>query len=243
MQRYVAGFPIVVVAGAAVVACGGGGASRTDAAADTGAGGAAGGGVDAGADAPGGGVDAVGPGLDVPPDLSPAQVAAALDGLRWELPCSNNDAYYCDTPEAKTVETTLTGPPGTRYDITLRFRGVVEQKTYEGGTADGMWSAGGEPAFDLYNIYKLEISDPPAVYFLNAGQSNLGYCVPLDYTKTIRVAAGATVSMTADPVDTAQVNNHAEAGAPIVVAGIPPAPDPYDGQFIQMDVVSVAVAP
>jgi hypothetical protein len=83
------------------------------------------------------------------------------------------------------------------------------------------------------------ISNPPQQYFLNAGASGTLYCFGVDYTETVQIAAGATVTLTADPVDAVSAFNQDANGSPIVVPGIPPAPDAYDGQFLQMDVVSV----
>jgi hypothetical protein len=184
--------------------------------------------------------------LEVAPEVSPMMAAAALDGLRWQLPCADNENHgngYCDSPATDAKSATLSGNPGARYDITLRFRGVVEEKTYLYGTADGHWQAGGVPNEDLYNVYKLEIAAPAQTYYLNAGQTGLGYCVPIDYTKTVQANAGALVSLTADSIDSSQVDNHSDPGYPLVVPEIAPAPDAYNGQFIQMDVVSVTERP
>jgi hypothetical protein len=182
--------------------------------------------------------------LEAAPEVSPMTAVAALDGLRWTLPCSNNGNGYCDTPQNDAKSATLSGNAGAIYDVALRFRGVVEPKTYLYGSADGYWQTGGIPNEDLYNVYKLEIAAPAQTYYLNAGSSGLGYCVPIDYTKTVQVQAGTTVSLTADSIDAAEVDNHDDAySAPIVVPGIPPAPAAYDGQFIQMDVVSVTERP
>jgi hypothetical protein len=181
--------------------------------------------------------------LEVSPEVSPAMAAAALDGLRWALPCSNNGNGYCDSPATDVKSATLSGNAGVTYDITLRFRGVVEEKTYLYGTAEEHWQIGGIPNEDLYNVYKLEIAAPAQTYYLNAGQTGLGYCVAIDYTKTIQAKAGTVVSLSADSIDSAQVDNHSDPGDPVIVPGIPPAPTFYDGQFIQMDVVSVTERP
>jgi hypothetical protein len=111
--------------------------------------------------------------LEVGPEVSPMMAAAALEGLRWTLPCSNNGNGYCDTPAADTKSATLSGNAGVTYDITLRFRGVVEEKTYLYGTAEGHWQIGGIPNEDLYNVYKLEVAAPAQTYYLNAGQTGL----------------------------------------------------------------------
>ncbi len=216
-------FSIILVA-----ACGGGASATRDAAPD----------------APETGMDASRDLVpDVARDVSPAAAVAVLSGLRWELPCSDNFNGYCNTPAVREKSATLTGAPGATYEIVLRFRGVVEEKTYEGGTTDGHWTRGGVPAADLYNVYKMDVTNPPQTFFLNSGVSLSGYCVGLDYTRTVRMAADSTVTLTADPIDGAQVENGGIDGLPVVVPDIPPSPDRYDGQFIQMDVVSVAQVP
>jgi hypothetical protein len=76
----------------------------------------------------------------------------------------------------------------------------------------------------------------------NAGASSIYYCFEIDYLVTIRVNAGAQVKLTADPLDQAIIANKIQAGTPLVDATMPPAPAPFNGQFVQMDVVAVTVA-
>ena len=70
-------------------------------------------------------------------------VGAALDGQRWEVPCtgpSTESDRLCSTVPAATsgcpdvyrpVDRTATfgGEPGQRYAVTLRFRGVVGRQS------------------------------------------------------------------------------------------------------------------
>jgi hypothetical protein len=171
-------------------------------------------------------------------------IALSLQGLRWEMPCKPQHADICDAAVAKPIKTaTLAGDPATTYDVTLRFRGVVEQQAYAGGRADGLWYVGGRSDNGLYNIYELATSAPAQVFYLNAGHASLAYVWPLDYQQTIRIQGGSTVTLIADPQDGSLVSNVDEHGKPIVVPGVPPAPAPFDGQFIQMDVVSVTGKP
>lgn len=167
-------------------------------------------------------------------------VAATLSGLRWELPCSMpRGETWCTTSAAAPRSATLTGSAARSYDVRMRFRGVVERKTYSGGRADGPWYVGGAPASNPYNIYSLTVSDPAETYYLNPGPQ-ADVCVALDFERTVRVRGNARLTLgTNTGTDTAQVNNR---GA-IVVPGIAPAPDAYDGQFIQMDVLSVTLVP
>lgn len=169
-------------------------------------------------------------------------VAATFTGLRWELPCVQTRGTSCTTPGLTTRTARMGGERGKIYDVELQFRGVIETEGYTGGTNDGaFFQIGGNPINDTWNIYRLDVSSPRGTYYLNRGRGGLFYCFRIDYKKTIRIEAGATVTLTADPVDSAreQIVNRDERGQPIVVPGVAPAPRAFDGQFIQMDVVSV----
>ncbi len=170
-----------------------------------------------------------------------ASVAATLNGLRWELPCTKAvaDPTVCETLPSVTTSATMGGTPGTTYEVTLRFRGVVEISLYDGGTANGYWQIGGAPPVgSTINVYALDVSALPQTYYVNQGVSNR-VVVALDYTETIPIEAGATVTLRADSRDSFELRNLGSDGQPIVVPGIAPAPKPFDGQFMQMDVVSV----
>jgi len=172
------------------------------------------------------------------------EVAAGFSGLRWELPCvTDTSPELCTTGTVDVVKTsTLRGTAGTTYDVELRFRGVIEPKTYTGGTRDGFFQTGGAAANDTANVYKLTVSEPAGTFFVNAGTTRAStalYCEAMDYVKTVPANAGATIELTAMPLDGLQIKNRAMDGTPIVVAAIPPAPQPFSGQFVQMDVVSV----
>jgi hypothetical protein len=170
-------------------------------------------------------------------------VAVTLTGLRWEIPCGGDaSATVCTCTDPSPVVATLAGVSGTTYNVQLRFRGVIEQKTYTGGTADATdpsFYVGGADNGDTYNVYKLEVTAPAQTYFLNNGTSGIEHSWALDYTKTIQMTAGATITLTAAAKDASQIKNLDATNTPIVIPGIAPAPAAYAGQFIQMDVVSV----
>lgn len=179
-------------------------------------------------------------------DDTARDVAAALHGLRWEMPCKpGHQGPFCAAAVEKPVVTaTLAGDRGRQYDVTLRFRGVVEWEPYAGGTSEAPWYVGGKPDNSINNIYQLGISEPAQVFYLNAPRANdnLGRVWSIDYQKTIRVRGGATVTLSADAQDGNLVSNIDDQGKPLVIPEVPPSPAPFDGQFIQMDVVSVVPA-
>lgn len=168
-------------------------------------------------------------------------VAGALGGLRWELPCTGpaDAGFLCATSSTPVVVSRqILGPPGKLYAIGMRFRGVVEPRAYSGGSYDGVWwqIGGNLPSRDNgFNIYRLEISSPPQTYYLNSNPGQGSAVSAIDYSKVVTANGGATVTLTADPVDSVEIRNLSQ----LVIPGIPPAPAAVNGQFIQMDLVSV----
>jgi hypothetical protein len=125
------------------------------------------------------------------------------------------------------------------YDVTLHFRGVLELKTYRSGEEDGLFNTGGDPATDPYTEAGIEVSEPRETFYLNDGNSGDGRCVRIDYMRTIPIRGGATVRIWGATSNSAtNFNIDSSTGEPIVIEGIPPAPDPFDGQFVQVDLVS-----
>ncbi|NNF34974.1 MAG: DNRLRE domain-containing protein, partial [Saprospiraceae bacterium] len=167
------------------------------------------------------------------------EVAGVLDGLRWELPC-NGTGNTCGAKVQRPSETAiLGGDPNQLYEVTLRFRGVVEYHSYSGGQQDGLWYIGGKSNQGSFNIYQLQTTDPVQTFFLNAEKSGIYRCWPIDYTRKIKVKGGSKVILSANAQDGALIGNHDGKGKPIIIPGIAPAPEPFNGQFIQMDVLSV----
>jgi hypothetical protein len=168
-------------------------------------------------------------------DMGASPLVLGLDGKRVEALCVHDTAVdACDASIAPAWKETAGGDPGDVFQVTLRMRGVVEQKTYSGGTRLGYWQVGGTPDTTGYNVYHLRVGDQD--YYVNAGQSMIRYCWPVDYTQTILVHVGDEIVFEATSSDTAIIKNRDEAGQPIVVAGIPPAPDSFNGQFMQVNV-------
>lgn len=116
--------------------------------------------------------------------------------LVWEMRPSGGGVNI--TPAATQTSTFVTGD-GETYNVPLRVRGTVELRSYPGGVAVGdhvvKGGVPGTPAFA--NIYKMEISNPPAVYYFNSGNFGAGELYAIDSVVNVQVTDGATVTLTA----------------------------------------------
>lgn len=177
--------------------------------------------------------------------------AAAIKGFRFEFPCKDpmpeNPKEGADGPSGLvtgdpkttdnfTVKRTFGGEPGRRYKVTLRFRGVVEPMMYKGGEQVGEYFyIGGEKDNATYNIYQISVASPKAHFFLNR-QDKVGHKIfTLDYTQTIEIDGGAEITFHGDGQNGRMITNFKK----LVVPDIAPAPQPFNGQFIQVDVLEV----
>jgi hypothetical protein len=181
-----------------------------------------------------------------------AKPGASLQGYRFEFPCTGtmpenpkegeNCASALVKGDPKTTDNfeavkEFGGEPGKKYKVTLRFRGVVEPMMYQNGTMDGEYFyIGGEPNNGTYNIYEIAISSPASHYYLNR-QDTVGHRIfTIDYTKTIEIDGGAKVTLRGNGQNGKLISNFAK----LVVPGVAPAPAPFHGQFIQVDVLDVS---
>jgi hypothetical protein len=177
---------------------------------------------------------------------------ASLAALRIEVPCANpkfNNDTEChwdqsllqkDDPQWKLkreIVRTFGGHTGTLYEVTLRVRGVVEPKNFTGGEVQQEhFQIGGTPVADHYNFYSLHVSNPDVTYNFNRNADKVGhYTFAVDYVVTIPIRGGATVTMGAYDLNDVAIANHQQ----FVIPGVPPAPAVFDGQFFQLDVVSI----
>jgi hypothetical protein len=177
--------------------------------------------------------------------------AASLAGLRLEVPCADhfNNGTEChwdrallqtDDPRWKMkheIVRTFGGKPGVLYQVTLRVRGVVEPKNFMGGDVQfEHFQTGGEPVKNDYNFYSLVVSNPAASYVVNRNAEKVGhYTFAIDYQVTVPIRGGATVTMGAYDSNDVAIANHEQH----VVAGVPPAPQAFDGQFFDVRVEKV----
>lgn len=162
-------------------------------------------------------------------------IAPALPMLRTEAECGTTVGDYCTTGGGVN-EVVLVGEPGFSYVVSLWIRGVVETKDYDGGAQEGLWHVDGDPGdLDLWNTVTLSISSPPQTIRLNSGSSGNTSLVLVDFMHDVQIDAGATMRLELDEIDGSQISNNDD----LVVDGIPPAPDAFDGQFLQLDALAI----
>ena len=183
--------------------------------------------------------------------IDAASPAAAIDGFRFEFPCkdpmpenpkegqSGPSGLVKGDPNTTdnfTSTKNFGGQPGKRYKVTLRFRGVVEPMMYKDGQQVGEYFyIGGAKNNSTYNVYQISVSSPKSHFFLNR-QDKVGHSIfTIDYTQTIEIDGGAEVVFFGDGQNGQLITNFKK----LVVPGIAPAPVPYNGQFIQVDVLDV----
>lgn len=177
--------------------------------------------------------------------------AASIDGYRFEFPIKEpmpenpkegsvgTSAIVTGDPlktDNFTAKKTFGGEKGKRYKVTLRFRGVVEPMMYKNGKQVGEhFYIGGEKNNGTYNIYRIGVSSPESHYFLNR-QDKVGHQIfSIDYTQTIEIDGGAEITFLGDGQNGKMIANFKK----LVIPGIAPDPMPYNGQFVQVDVVKV----
>jgi len=193
-------------------------------------------------------------GCQTSPTAHTDAAASSLAGLRLDVPCADhfNQDTECHWDRAllqsqdpawklkREIVRTFAGQAGVLYSVTLHVRGVVEPKNFTGGSVQlDHFQAGGEPVKNDYNFYSLSVSEPRAVYTFNRNEEKVGhYTFPIDYTVTIPVRGGATVTMGAYDSNDVAIANHQKH----VVPGVPPFPAAFDGQFFDIKVASVAAA-
>lgn len=180
------------------------------------------------------------------------QVAAALEGYRFEFPCQD-PMPETPKPGADGISARATTDPATndqftdvkkfggeagkRYKVTLRVRGVVEPMMYKEGEQVGdYFYIGGAPNNATYNIYQLTVSAPAQHFFFNR-QDKVGHSIfTIDYTVTIEIEGGAMLTLHGNGQNGRMITNFAK----LVVPDVVPAPQPFNGQFIQLNVLDVA---
>jgi hypothetical protein len=258
-------------AGAAGSASGGGAAGSTGAAGSAGMGGTSGGGAAGGTSGVGagsagmggtsgggtaGGTSGAGAGSAGMGGASGAgllSIAADFNPFRIECPCKDANHFgldkqdNCDSlPEVdrQTHVKHLAGDPNVVYNVKIHVRGLTEPNTYVGGELLGdRFYTGGETSAAGYTSYMLTVSEPEEVYFFNYNPVTGHLHFALDYEVVIPMKGGATVTFEVNGGKSVPDGHGVSNRDRLVVPGVPPAPEPFNGQFVQFDVVTVEPRP
>ncbi len=220
---------------------------------NAGSGGAGGGG--AGGGAKDGGTDALPDAAGERPagsdGGSSGSPAATLDKFRFECPCkpaaadhtSDGNCNVLPETDRQTIVKTMGGDPGTVYDVTLRVRGLTEPNTYKSGMLQGQrFYIGGTTNTAGYTSYMMTVADPAQHYFFNYNATTGHTHFLLDYQVTVKIRGGSKVTFDVDGDGSVPDGHQVSNSDHLVVPDVPPAPMWYDGQFVQLDVISAVVS-
>lgn len=173
--------------------------------------------------------------------------ATELSGLLWRLPCyiSTEGGTTCTCDLNNETDGIVSGSPTDTYEVTLRFRGVVEGTSYEGGVDIGNLNIGGDNSGG-YNVYQFITDSPELTANLNQFGEDTDWCNLIDFTYTFTINGGSGIKIFSSSFDAVQRANSSENGHgnPLSVPDDDPdhpiqVSQPYNGQFIQVDVMSV----
>ena len=181
-------------------------------------------------------------------------IASAFDKLRFECPCIDanhfglDKAENCDnapTVDRQTFSKKLAGDTNVVYNVKLHVRGNTEPNTYVKGKLDpnNRFYVGGETSTQGYTAYMLTVADPQQVYFFNYNPSTSHIHFLIDYEVTIPMRGGTTLTFEVNGGKSVPDGHGVSNRDQLVVPGISPAPNPYNGQLVQFDVVSVDPRP
>ncbi len=146
--------------------------------------------------------------------------------------------WTCPSSDSQSI--VMPGSTSVTYDLELRFVGVVEEAQYIGGTTIGSLNIDGSAGLHPgQNTYRLTTSDPAHTYFFNAGWIGTGFpdVGAIDFTHTIPVVGGATITLLASAGDGLEEKHSLSVG------GVTDPAQPYLGQWINVEVVSIVEVP
>ena len=196
--------------------------------------------------------------------------SSLIPGLLWQIPpiTSPNSTdfgcgqmYYSLAVESSDVSASLPGDSSTLYNVTALLRGVSEYGSFHGGSFvgpldnDGFSTpqvyeySGGSPDSGDTPTFGLTVSNPSQQYYLNPipPSGTPPFCILyLNRTFTFTAYGGATIHLLGTNGDGYEIWNDTGVDHQPYVWSDEPVPmqvtQPYNGQFLQMDILSITPA-
>jgi len=188
-----------------------------------------------------GGMAGAGGGMTMTPTLPPLRVDDTCGSLLSGNVCLHAGKPSDDgTSFMKSATSTMGGTAGMMYQVKLHIRGIVEPTHVQGGTP-GMpvqFVTGGNRFADgsnesTYQQWRITTTVPNQHYFINIYTEGLSHVVHIiDYTETIPIAGGATVTLDVYDGNAHSISNTVN-NPPLSITGIPGSM--MSGQFVQID--------
>jgi hypothetical protein len=174
-------------------------------------------------------------------------------GAPLDASCSQNDICWVGTdatqPHKETKAIVMGGDPAKVYEFELWARGVIEPKVHtnceklftevEPGSGIRVCK-GGEDGGSNFNIWRIDITDPPQHYWMNNADNDTHRTNILNGKFKVQARGQTTVMFTFDNKNTGQIRNGCPAFQK-TVEGVPPYPAFHDGNFFQLDVTPDSV--
>jgi hypothetical protein len=201
--------------------------------------------------------------INAPCGKSSSGPAAAFDKMQWWVPCDpasdRRAAFACDwdvkvpKTDHRVVPNTevlsrMGGDPNVLYAVKIRIRGIVEPRTYLDKSGKIVapdpktpaFLADGTPERNGYSVYGIRVSQPARSYWLNAYASVFHAVFVIDYTATINVMGGAELTFLQQEDDNHIIRNgQGKADQRVTIPGLCLDQQPFEGNVVQLDVLSV----
>ncbi len=170
---------------------------------------------------------------------------------RLEIPCTSrdDDIQHCfEDPRASKL-LSVNGDPQSIYKVTLHVRGLTEPYTFSDLNGQPLSTPTPGPYFldstqakpddTFYGLFWLDVQKPVRSYYANVFYTTEGdfhiRLFALDYMAEVAIQGSHTMSLNYRDANDHQVANLDD----VVVPGVPPAPGAFDGQFLDLEVVSI----
>ena len=173
-------------------------------------------------------------------------------GAPLDASCTQGDVCWVGndsvSPHKESKPIVMGGDPAMVYEFEVHARGVIEPKvhanceilTQEVEQAGIRICKGGADAGSGFNLWSIEIADPPQRYWMNDASGDDHRTNILDGKWKVQARGQTTVTFTFDNKNTGEINNGCPAFRKVAPV-VPPFPNFFVGNFFQLDVIEGSV--